>query len=399
MVPGDLATIYNLNPLFAKGITGKGQTIVVIEDTNVYSTSDWTTFRSTFGLSGYTSGSFTQVHPDNCSNPGVVAGNDAEAILDAEWSSAAAPNAAIELASCSDTTTTFGGLIALQNLLNTGTPPSLVSISYGECEADNGAAANATYLSAYRQAATEGVSVFAAAGDEGAASCDAGTSYATHGVSVSALASTPYNVAVGGTDFGDSYAGTNSTYWNATNTSTFESAKSYIPEIPWNDSCAGTLLTSYLGYSQSWGPSGFCNSFYAYLLSALEVAGGSGGPSACATGSPSVSGVVVEAAKDTPSRVGKRGFSEIPTMEFAIFQTSRCLPPMAPTGAITTSFAGAIRPVADLPAQAIPALGRRRAGHRSPHPLWRAYRRSSIRAPAAAGVIPIQSALSTTLHL
>ena len=57
MVPADLATIYNLSPLFTAGISGQGQTIVVIEDTNVYSTADWTTFRQTFGLSGYTSGS------------------------------------------------------------------------------------------------------------------------------------------------------------------------------------------------------------------------------------------------------------------------------------------------------------------------------------------------------
>ncbi len=54
VVPGDLATIYNLNPLFSAGISGQGQTIVVIEDTDVYSTADWTTFRSVFGLSSYT---------------------------------------------------------------------------------------------------------------------------------------------------------------------------------------------------------------------------------------------------------------------------------------------------------------------------------------------------------
>ena len=54
VVPGDLAKIYNLTPLFAAGYSGQGQTIVVIEDTNVYSTADWTTFRSTFGLSSYT---------------------------------------------------------------------------------------------------------------------------------------------------------------------------------------------------------------------------------------------------------------------------------------------------------------------------------------------------------
>ncbi len=60
VVPADLATIYNLNKLFSAGYSGQGQTIVVIEDTNVYSTANWTTFRSTFGLSSYTSGSFTR---------------------------------------------------------------------------------------------------------------------------------------------------------------------------------------------------------------------------------------------------------------------------------------------------------------------------------------------------
>lgn len=292
VVPADLATIYNLNNLFSAGISGTGQTIVVIEDTNVYSTADWTTFRSKFGLSGYTSGSFTQVHPGSCSNPGVVAGNDGEAILDAEWASAAAPNAAIELASCRDTSTTFGGLIALENLLNaSGTPPALVSISYGECEAGNGSAANATYSNTYQQAVTEGVSVFVSSGDEGAASCDADQAYATHGVGVSGFASTPYNVAVGGTDFADSAAGTNSTYWNATNTATFGSAKSYIPEIPWNDSCASSLIASQFGYSSSYGSSGFCSSATGkeYFVT---TASGSGGPSGCATGSPSVGGVV-----------------------------------------------------------------------------------------------------------
>src|SRR5208337_3019680 len=75
VTPADLATIYNLSPLFKAGYTGKGQTVVVIEDTDVYSTADWTTFRSVFGLSRYTAGSFTQVHPapksgaNNCGDP------------------------------------------------------------------------------------------------------------------------------------------------------------------------------------------------------------------------------------------------------------------------------------------------------------------------------------------
>src|SRR5204863_491123 len=96
----------------------------------------------------------------------------------------------------------------LSPLINAGTPPpSIMSISYGQCETVNGAAANASYNSAYQQAVAEGVSVFVAAGDSGAAGCDNSVAEATHGIGVNAFASTPNNVAVGGTDFSDTYSG------------------------------------------------------------------------------------------------------------------------------------------------------------------------------------------------
>jgi len=297
VVPADLAAIYDFNPVFKAGITGNGQTIVVIEDSDLYSTADWTTFRATFGLSKYSSGSLTTVHPapssgaNNCRVPGVNS-DDGEAISDAEWASAAAPNAAIMVASCRNTRATFGGLIAMQNLLESSKPPSIMSISYGECEAENGASSNAAFNSIYQQAVMEGVSVFVAAGDEGAASCDAGASAASHGIGVSAYASTPNNVAVGGTDFGDTFAGTTNTYWSSTNSSTYGSARSYIPEIPWNDSCASSLLATYNGFTATYGTNGFCNSNLARQQGLQEVAAGSGGPSGCATGSPSENGVV-----------------------------------------------------------------------------------------------------------
>jgi subtilase family serine protease len=285
VTPPDLATIYNLNPLFNASVSGQGQTIVVVEDTNVYSTADWTTFRSAFGLSGYTSGSFTQVHPapatgqNNCTNP-PLNGDDGEAILDAEYSSAAAPSAAIELVSCGDTST-FGGLIAIQNLVNGKTmPPAVISISYGECEAALGETANAAYSAVYAQAVTEGVSVFAAAGDAGAAGCNEDQSNATNGIGISGFASTPYNVAVGGTDFGDTYAGTNANYWSLTNSATYGSALSYVPEIPWDDSCASSLVATFVGYSSTYGVNSYCNAA-GYNITTFA---GSGGPSACATG-------------------------------------------------------------------------------------------------------------------
>jgi len=281
VAPADLATIYNFNPLFSAGITGQGQTIALIEDSDVYSASDWTTFRETFGLNAYKGASLVTLHPGGCPDPGVN-GDDFEVDIDIQWATSAAPSAALQLVSCADTTTAFGGLTALQNLVNQREVPPIISFSYGNCEAQNGAAANAAYKAVYQQAVLEGVSVFVAAGDNGAAFCDYSTGPAQSGVAVNGFASTAYNVAVGGTDFGDVYAGTYANYWSQTNSATYSSALSYVPEIPWNDTCASTLLTSYEGYATPYGAAGFCaSSLGADFL--IDIAG-SGGPSNCATG-------------------------------------------------------------------------------------------------------------------
>jgi subtilase family serine protease len=288
LVPGDIATIYNLKPLFDAGYTGLGQTIMVVEDTYLYSTTDFTTFRKTFGLSrAYPYGSLSQVSPTGsatCNNPGYAAnGDDSEAAIDVEWASAAAPNATIVLAACKNTSA-FGGLIALQNTLNgpAANLPSVVSISYGEAEVANGATANAAYNTAYQQAVTEGVSIFVSSGDELADSYDGGN-IGTHGIGISGFASTPYNVAVGGLDFGYKVDGVDpATYWNPTNSSTFASALSYIQEVPWNASCGSPMTSSVYGSCAS----------QATGSKWLNAYGGSGGPSGCATGTRSTSGVV-----------------------------------------------------------------------------------------------------------
>jgi hypothetical protein len=295
VAPADLATIYNLSPLFEAGVSGQGQTIALVEDSDVYNPADWSRFRSVLGLAGYSGGSFTETHPappngpNNCNDPGPT-GDDGEAILDAEWSSAAAPNAAILMISCANTASSFGGFIALQNLLNHGTAPGIISISYGGPETEEGAVGNAFVESLYQQAVTAGISLFVSSGDSAAALSDGGDSYATDGINVNGLGSTVYNVSVGGTDFGDTYAKTNGIYWSATNGPTYGSAFSYVPEIPWNNSCASLLIAKYLGFATTYGTAGFCNS--ASGSNFLNVVGGSGGPSACATGAPRVAGVV-----------------------------------------------------------------------------------------------------------
>jgi subtilase family serine protease len=276
--PPDFATIYNIAPLYtAKApITGKGITVVVLEDTDV-NAADVATFRSAFGLSAY-SGTYSEIHPGTgCSDPGTN-GAEGEAALDSEWAGAAAPDATVDLASCADTSTNFGAFIAAQNLLDATTPPHIMSLSYLECEADNGPGANGNgFVNAlWQQAAAEGVSVFVAAGDNAAAGCDnfdSGT-YAVGGIAANGLASTPYDVATGGTDFADTYDGTNSTYWSTTNSATGKSALSYIPEMPWDDSCASSTLYTYLGYTNGVA---FCNSSTGAGF--LNIIGGSGAPS------------------------------------------------------------------------------------------------------------------------
>jgi len=95
----------------------------------------------------------------------------------------------------------------------------------------------------------------------------------------------------GGTDFADTFFNENSTYWSSTNGRYFNSALSYIPEIPWNDSCASQLIAQSLGFPVTYGDAGFCNSttgedFY------LIVAASTGGPSSCAFGAPNIPNVV-----------------------------------------------------------------------------------------------------------
>jgi subtilase family serine protease len=285
VVPADLATIYDYNPLFRSGNAGQGQTVVLLERTDLFSNADYTTFRKTFGLSAYKNSKFSVVHPGGCTDPGVIVGDDGEAAVDVEWAAASAPAANIELASCQDTSTNFGPFIALQALLEQRNRPAIVSLSYGGPESEQGAAGNLQVYQLYQQAAAEGVSVFVSAGDSGAASDSQNEEFADNGINVSGLASTPFNLAAGGTDYADAFLGTTTTFWNPTNTAVFGSAKSYIPEIPWNDSCASQLITLALGFTVPYGTGGSCNSAVGEA-NFLDTAAGSGGPSTCALGTP-----------------------------------------------------------------------------------------------------------------
>jgi hypothetical protein len=129
----------------------------------------------------------------------------------------------------------------------------------------SGTASNVAYRNLWQTAAASGIAVFVATGDSGSPACDQGGDAggypyeAQYGLSVNGIASTPFNTAVGGTDFNwckPSYnssgnfvgcASTDaSTYWNTSNSSNQSTAKGYVPEAPWNDSCLNPVWANYL---------------------------------------------------------------------------------------------------------------------------------------------------------
>lgn len=247
--PGDFSTIYNVGPLWGAGVDGTGQAIAIVGRSN-FLLSDVTSFRSMFGL--------PVNNPQvilNGPNPGIVSqGEVVEALLDVQWAGAAAKNATVKFVLSANTNATGGDMLSSQYIVNNNIAP-ILSSSFGLCEAQLGSA-NAFFSSLWQQAAAQGISVVVAAGDSGSAGCDYGstTHPATQGLAVSGIASTPYNLAVGGTQFNE--AGAEAAYWSASNSlaTYYATAKAWIPEVVWNESSASGGL---------WAGSGGVSSLYA----------------------------------------------------------------------------------------------------------------------------------------
>ena len=129
-------------------------------------------------------------------------GNDTESTLDAEVAGAIAPGAQIMYYQAADTTFQSGVMLAILRAIDDNAV-NILNVSYGACELSQGAAGNQAILNAWEQAAAQGIAVTVSSGDSGAAGCDDPDMQmaAARGFGVNALASTPYTVAVGGTDF------------------------------------------------------------------------------------------------------------------------------------------------------------------------------------------------------
>jgi pseudomonalisin len=249
LAPGDFSAIYNVDPVYSAGIGGAGATVAIVGRCNI-DLADVQQFRTSFGLPAH-----DPVITLNGPDPGVFdSGEETEALLDVEWSGGVAKNATVNLVVSSSTASTDGVDLSAQYIVDHNAAP-VMSTSFGSCEQDMGSAENNFYANLWQQAAAQGITAFISSGDNGVAGCDSPSGNSGTKRAVNGLASTPYNVAVGGTEFND---GSGGSYWNSTNASgSNASAKGYIPELPWNESGNAS------GGSGLWAGSGGASTIYS----------------------------------------------------------------------------------------------------------------------------------------
>ena len=234
IAPGDFATIYDTKPLLNSAINGTGITIAVMGETDV-SIPDVNAFRSAAGLPANPPTVF--LNP-NGPDPGTPSTGDLqEAQLDLEWSGGTAPGASILYVNSGTTNGVFDSLVyAIAHKV-----APILSISYGLCEIEQGAANVSALGQTFEQANAQGQTIISAIGDDGAADCDVGLP-AADGLAADFPGSSPNVTGIGGTSFNDA---TSATYWQAANGSdVISSALSYIPEVAWNDSSAANGLSA-----------------------------------------------------------------------------------------------------------------------------------------------------------
>ncbi len=230
LVPADLATIYDISPLYQQGLTGTKEKIVIVGQApgNKQLLIDVQQFRTTYGLG--------QEHVDFFSDgtpPSTDQGDQVEADLDLEWAGAIAPNATLiyVFGENADNSAFFA--------IDQDLAP-IISESFGICEVEAQVAAPSQFEAEAKKGNALGITWIAASGDSGAAGCDPDAVMSANGLAVSLPASIPEVTAVGGTEFNEG----SGNYWSASNGANGGSALGYITEMAWNDTFFGGGLAA-----------------------------------------------------------------------------------------------------------------------------------------------------------
>jgi subtilase family serine protease len=189
-----LASYYRMSPLYRLGDLGQGVHVALAEFED-NSPGDIAAYLSCYHLQT----SVNYIPVDGGPPAGFGSG---EAAFDIEDVAGLAPDATIDVYQEPNGDQT--GVYDLYQAIVDADADQVVSTSWGDCEANETSAFIFTEQSLFEQAATQGQTVLAAAGDNGSTDC------AYPGLDVDDPASQPYVVGVGGTSIGTS----GQTVWN-----------------------------------------------------------------------------------------------------------------------------------------------------------------------------------------
>jgi subtilase family serine protease len=218
LAPADFAKIYDI----PSTPTGSNQSIVVVGQSNII-LSDLDQFRTIFSLPARTTSNFQQTLVPNTGTGVVLSANDsAESSLDLEWAAGVATGAKVLFFQAGSTGSAFD---AITYAIEQKSAP-IITTSYGLCELQFTATQTNSLVQLGQMANAQGQTVIAAAGDTGAADCDAPGLPAQGGLAVDLPGAMPYTTSVGGTTFNEG----SGTYWSSGG-----AALSYIPETTWNE--------------------------------------------------------------------------------------------------------------------------------------------------------------------
>jgi Pro-kumamolisin, activation domain/Bacterial Ig-like domain (group 3) len=245
LAPSDYAVIYNINPVYDSNNQGYNVSIGVVGRSDLYNgAQDVQDFYSAIGSAHGQGGPYPNIILDGPDPGDLGGGEEAEATLDSTWSGAIAPGAFVDFV-VSATTNTTDGTDLSENYIIENNLTDIMTESFSSCElyATDAQLAGANAMA--EQAAAQGITYLVSTGDSGAEGCDdPNFPPATNPISVNFLASTAFNVAVGGTMFNEN--GDPSKYWTSTEPIS-ETAISYIPENVWNESSLSNGLWSSSG--------------------------------------------------------------------------------------------------------------------------------------------------------
>jgi len=224
--PNQFATAYNFDLLYAANVRGEGQTVALFE-LDDYSDVNVATFQTCFGTNVPVS------RVTNLAAP-TLSGGQVEVELDIDIVVSMAPQLGRLLVY--ETQNTTSNATALYQRIANDNAAQTVSTSWGNCEANRSSSTLMARNTIFQQMATQGQSMFAAAGDDGSQDCG-GTNTQ---IAVDHPASDPYVTGVGGTrlSLSSNNALTDETTWNEYSGgygATGGGMSSYFTRFPYQD--------------------------------------------------------------------------------------------------------------------------------------------------------------------